>query len=206
MASLTATTGRSRVVAALRPSFSLAAAILALLTVIRLVGLKLSVVDLFFDEAQYWTWSRELAFGYFSKPPLLAWAIAAAERLCGSSEACIRAPAPIFYLGTSLLVYAVARQLYDARVAFYAALSTALATGAVFSARIASTDVPLLFFWALALLAYVKLLAGAGARWAIVLGIALGLGLMAKYAMIYFLLGMALAAWLDADARRLLRT
>src|SRR5437667_11984769 len=192
MASLTDVTGRSRVVPGLGPGFGLAAAILALLTVIRLVGLKLSVVDLFFDEAQYWTWSRELAFGYFSKPPLLAWIIAAAERICGSSEACIRAPAPILYFGTSLLVYALARQLYDAQVAFFAALSTALATGAVFSARIISTDVPLLFFWALALFAYVKLLSGAGARWALLLGVALGLGLLAKYAMIYFLLGVAL--------------
>ncbi len=181
MAALTDTASRARVV----PSFGLALGLVGALTLIRLIGLKFSVVDLFFDEAQYWAWSRELAFGYFSKPPLLAWAIAAAERVCGSSEACIRAPAPIFYFGTSMLVYAVARQLYDARVAFYAALSTALATGAVFSARIVSTDVPLLFFWALALLAYVKLLAGAGARWAVVLGIALGLGLMAKYAMIY---------------------
>jgi 4-amino-4-deoxy-L-arabinose transferase-like glycosyltransferase len=202
MASLTDTTSRPRVV----PSFGLTVGLLAALTLIRVIGLKYSTVDLFFDEAQYWAWSRELAFGYFSKPPLLAWSIAAAERVCGSAEWCVRAPAPMFYFGTSLLVYAIARQLYDARVAFYAALSMALATGAVFSARIISTDVPMLFFWALALLAYVKLLGGAGARWAIVLGVALGLGLMAKYAMIYFLLGIALAAVLDPDARRLLRT
>ena len=206
MASLTGITGRSQSAAGFRPGIGWAVAILATLTVIRVIGLKYSVVDLFFDEAQYWTWSRELAFGYFTKPPLLAWTIAAAERICGSSEACIRAPAPIFYFGTSLLVYAVARQLYDTRVAFFAALSIALATGVVFSTRIMSTDVPLMFFWALALLAYVKLLAGAGARWAVVLGVALGLGLMAKYAMIYFLVGIALAAWLDQDARRLLRT
>src|SRR5262245_36193643 len=173
---------------ALVPGLGLAVALLAILTRILLIGLKFSVVDLFFDEAQYWAWSREPAFGYFSKPPLLAWIIAAAERVCGSSEACIRAPAPLFYFGTSLLVYAVAQQLYDARVAFWAALSTGLATGAVFSARIISTDVPLLFFWALALLAYVKLLSGADRRWSLVLGLALGLGLMAKYAMIYFLL------------------
>src|SRR4051812_32268066 len=125
MAALTETTDRSQVVPGLRPSFGLAVAILAALTVIRLIGLKFSLVDLFFDEAQYWAWSRELAFGYFSKPPLLAWIIATAEHICGSSEACIRAPAPILYFGTSLLVYAVARQLYDTRVAFYAALSMA---------------------------------------------------------------------------------
>jgi 4-amino-4-deoxy-L-arabinose transferase-like glycosyltransferase len=57
-----------------------------------------------------------------------------------------------------------------------------------------------------ALLAYVKLLGGGGARWIVALGVALGLGLLAKYAMIYFLLGVALAAWFDRDARTLLRT
>jgi 4-amino-4-deoxy-L-arabinose transferase-like glycosyltransferase len=201
MTSVSATFGRSRVV----PGLGLAVATLAVLTVIRLIGLRFSVVDLYFDESQYWAWSREPAFGYYSKPPLLAWIIALAENVCGTSEACIRAPAPILYFATSLIVYAIARHLYDERVAFFAALSTALAPAAVFSARIISTDVPLLFFWALALLAYVKLVAGAGPRWAVVLGVALGLGLLAKYAMVYFLLGAALAAWFDRDARALLR-
>jgi hypothetical protein len=202
MVALTHFTSRSRAV----PSFGWVLGILLVLTAVRLIGLRFSTVDLFFDESQYWAWSRELAFGYFSKPPLLAWAIAAAERVCGSTEACIRSPSPIFYCGTSLLVYAVARYLYDSRVAFIAALSIALASGAVFSARIISTDVPLLFFWALALLAYVKLVNEADRRWTIVLGVALGLGLMAKYAMIYFLLGAAAAALVDEDARRFLRT
>src|SRR5215467_10438612 len=185
--------------------FGLALGLIGALTLIRLIGLKFSVVDLFFDEAQYWAWSREPAFGYFTKPPLLAWIIAGAEALCGSSEACVRAPAPILYFGTSLIVFAIARQLYDESVALYAALSTALTPGVIFSARIISTDVPLLFFWALALLAYAKLIDGGDRRWSAVLGVAIGLGMLAKYAMIYFLIGAALAAWLERDARLLLR-
>src|SRR5215813_13528877 len=198
MTSVSETSERSRV---LVPGLGLAVALIVILTVIRLAGLTFSTVDLFFDEAQYWAWSREPAFGYFSKPPLLAWTIALAERVCGGSEACIRAPAPLFYFGTSLLVYATARALYDSRIAFYAALTIALATGTAFSARIISTDVPLLFFWALALFAYVKLLKGGDLRWGAVLGLALGLGLLAKYAMIYFLLGVAIATFVDRDAR-----
>jgi 4-amino-4-deoxy-L-arabinose transferase-like glycosyltransferase len=187
------------------PSFGLALGILATVTLARLIAMRFSVVDLFYDESQYWAWSRELAFGYFSKPPLLAWIIAAAEHVCGSGEACVRSPAPILYFGTSLLVYGVAREIYNEQVAFFAAISLALATGCVFSARIISTDVPLLFCWALALLAYVKLVNGGSAWWGALLGVALGFGLLAKYAMIYFLLGVALAAAFDRDARRLLR-
>jgi hypothetical protein len=52
-----------------------------------------------------------------------------------------------------------------------------------------------------ALLAYVKLLRRPDLRWAILLGVALGFGLLAKYAMGYFLLCAALAAVVDADAR-----
>ena len=91
------------------PGFPLLLAILLALTALRVIGLYASRVDLFFDEAQYWVWSRDLAFGYFSKPPLLAWIIAASDRVCGSGEACVRLASPIFYLGTSLVTYAIAR-------------------------------------------------------------------------------------------------
>jgi 4-amino-4-deoxy-L-arabinose transferase-like glycosyltransferase len=183
----------------------LAVAIIGTLTLLRLIGLAMSVVDLFPDEAQYWSWSRELAWGYFSKPPLLAWIIAGADQVCGSTEACVRATAPILYFATSLVVYGITAALHDDRAAFWASMLTALGTGVVFSARIISTDVPLLFFWALALFAYVKLLEQPRLSWSIVLGISLGLGLLAKYAMIYFLLGVSLAALVDQDARKLLR-
>src|SRR6476661_9799404 len=86
------------------PSLPLLLALLLALTVLRVIGLHFSVVDLFFDEAQYWVWSRDLAFGYFSKPPLLAWIIAAFDPVCGSGEACVRLASPLFYFGTSLLV------------------------------------------------------------------------------------------------------
>jgi 4-amino-4-deoxy-L-arabinose transferase-like glycosyltransferase len=182
-----------------------AAILVGALTLVRLIGLYFSQVDLFYDEAQYWSWSRDPAFGYFSKPPLLAWVIAAAERLCGSAEACLRAPSPVLYLGASLAAFGIGETLYDRRTGFWAAMLTALGTGVVFSSRIISTDVPLIFFWALALLAYVRLCQKADWRWAAVLGGALGAGLLAKYAMVYFFAGMALAPLVYKPSRDVLR-
>lgn len=43
--------------------------------------LFLSDVGLMPDEAQYWTWSRDLSLGYYSKPPGIAWQIALSTSL-----------------------------------------------------------------------------------------------------------------------------
>ena len=186
-------------------SLSVVAGIFVLITLVRLAGLVTSNVDLFTDEAQYWSWSRELSWGYFSKPPLIAWIIHIAESVCGSSEACVRAPSPIFYFGTCVVIYLIGRKLYGPVVGLWAALLMMFSIALEFSARIISTDVPLLFFWALALWAYVNLLDRASWPWAVTLGASIGLGLLAKYAMGYFVLGMVLAAVLDRRARDLLR-
>ena len=154
----------------------------------RLLGLVFSRTELFFDEAQYWAWSQDLAFGYFSKPPLIAWVIRGATALCGDGEACVRAAAPVFYFGTSIVLYFVAREFYDETIALASALVFATLPGVSFSSTQMSTDVPLLFFYSLALLAWAKLLGTRSLLWASVLGISLGVGMLAKYAMAYFLL------------------
>ena len=163
---------------------------LALLLAARLLALRLNGTDLFFDEAQYWTWSLEPALGYYSKPPLIAWIIRAATDQCGAAEYCVRLPSPILHTATALAVFVLGRMLYDGRIGALAALAYATLPGVTVSAGIISTDVPLLFCWALALIGFVGLVE-TGAMWpALLLGVALGAGLNAKYAMAWFVLSM----------------
>ncbi len=184
-------------------AFYLALALAGLL-VWRILALYVSGTELFFDEAQYWWWSRELDFGYYSKPPLIAWIIRASTELCGGSEFCIRLPSPIIHTATAVVAFFLARRLYDARTGFWAAVVFATLPGIAFSAGIISTDVPLLLFWALALLAFAALLNGGGWLAAAGLGVALGLGLLSKYAMVYFLMcAVVFAAWSGAWRRLL---
>ena len=56
----------------------------------RLVALAISPVALYADETQYWIWSREFDWGYFSKPPMIAWLIAASTTLLGDSDFAVR--------------------------------------------------------------------------------------------------------------------
>ncbi len=180
----------------------LAAALLGLLAV-RLVALRYNATDLFFDEAQYWSWSREPAFGYYSKPPLVAWLIGLATKLCGDSPFCIRLPAPLMHTCTAIVVYAIANRLHGPRVGLWAALTFATLPGISLSSAIISTDVPLLLAWAVALWAYVSMLEDRGWWPAMALGLALGVGLNAKYAMAFFVGCMAVHMAVTPAARRL---
>jgi 4-amino-4-deoxy-L-arabinose transferase-like glycosyltransferase len=182
----------------------LAAALAALLAV-RIAALHHNATDLFFDEAQYWSWSAEPAFGYYSKPPLIAWVIRLASESCGLSEFCVRLPSPLMHTGTALAVFAVGARLYDGKTGFWSALVFATLPGVSLSAGIISTDVPLLFFWTLALYALI-LLIGSRSWWpAGLLGLALGFGLNAKYAMAYFVLCTGLYLIATPEQRWLLR-
>jgi 4-amino-4-deoxy-L-arabinose transferase-like glycosyltransferase len=178
---------------------------LALLLAVRLVALRYNATDLFFDEAQYWYWSLEPAFGYYSKPPLIAWIIGAATSVCGTSEFCIRLPSPLIHTATALVIYGIGRRLYGQSTGVWAALAFATLPGISVSAGIISTDVPLLFCWALALLGFIGL--GETRAWwpAAVLGIGIGLGLNAKYAMAFFGLSMLVYFIMTPAARGRLR-
>ena len=158
-----------------------------------------------FDEAQYWAWAQEPAFGYFSKPPLLAWIIAR-KHLAVRRQPVRRAPAvAVDAFATSFVIYAIAARLYGPRVGFWAALLYAIMPGTSISATLMSTDVPLLLLWSIALLALIHHVEqpslGAGLR----IGLAVGLGLNAKYAMIYFVLCYAVHAAISPQARASLR-
>ena len=178
--------------------------LLALLTA-RLIANALARTDLVFDEAQYWSWSRDLDFGYFSKPPLLAWLIRATTELCGNGEACIRSFPPVLNAIATWFVFLTGRALYGARVGFWSAVVFDTLPLVAFLAAAVTTDVPLLFFWSIALYLWTMLIERKSMVWAALLGLTIGAGLLAKYAMIYFPLCMACQAIFSAEAREALR-
>ena len=54
-------------------------------------------VTLYVDEAQYWTWAQNLDWGYFSKPPVIAWLIAASTALFGDGILAVKLSAILLY-------------------------------------------------------------------------------------------------------------
>ena len=67
--------------------------------------------DLFGDEAQYWLWSKNIDFGYYSKPPLLPWIISLVCWVFGNSIFVIKMIAILLYGMTSFVIYLISKKL-----------------------------------------------------------------------------------------------
>ena len=184
-------------------------AFVAALTAVRLAMLFLTPLELYPDEAQYWLWSRRLAFGYFSKPPMIAWLIRATTALGGEAEPWVRLSAPLCHAVAALALERAGTRLYGGWVGFWAAVLYSLAPGVQLSAGIASTDAPLLALLSLALWAYAGFVTTIEPRRRLILagavGLAIGVAALAKYAAFYFLVGLILHALWDPAVRRLWR-
>ncbi|MEZ6024070.1 MAG: glycosyltransferase family 39 protein [Hyphomonadaceae bacterium] len=174
------------------------------LTALRIAALFYHPLDLYFDEAQYWSWSRTLEWGYFTKPPMVAWAIAATTAVFGDPEWAIRLSAPIAHALTATVLFALGRSIYGAWAGFWAGVSWLAIPAVWLASMIISTDTVMLPFWSLALLALWRLVATRSWTWAVVLGLAIGLGIQAKYAMLYFFLCAGVAAWWAKPVREAL--
>ena len=87
----------------------------AVLTAYRFISVSALQLPLHYDEAQYLGWSLAPDFGYFSKPPMIAWVIGLARSVCGPSEACVRAPAALACALAALFAAAAARVMASAQ-------------------------------------------------------------------------------------------
>jgi 4-amino-4-deoxy-L-arabinose transferase-like glycosyltransferase len=186
------------------PESRLVLGVLALLLLLRAGAILVSPLNLYADEAQYWRWAQDLAWGYYSKPPMIAWVIHATTAVFGDSEAAVRLAAPFLHTAAAGFLFLAGRAMFSAKTGAYAALLYALMPAVTLSSSVLSTDGVLMPFWCAGLWLAWRLRSGGGMATAAALGAAAGLGVLAKYAMLYFVIGLALAALLDAPMRRAL--
>ena len=187
---------------------------------VRTAQLFLSPLELYPDEAQYWLWSRRLDWGYFSKPPMIAWAIRLSTALGGDREAWVRLPAPVLHAAAAAALFAAGRRLFDARTGLRAAAVYLLMPGVALSSQVIATDAPLLAGLGLTLWALAALWRrgpsgggregggrdGGGLALGAAAGAALGAAALSKYAALYVAAGLLIHAAVDAEGRRRLWT
>jgi len=179
-----------------------------LFILLRLAAVRLSPLQLYPDEAQYWLWSQQLDFGYFTKPPLIAWLIRATT-IWGDAEPMVRLSSPLLHGAAGLFLFCAARRLYSSGVGLASLLVYTLMPAVQLGSFVMTTDTPLVACLAGALWAYAamqtgEVQTGEGKHWraAAGLGIALGFAFLAKYAALYAVIGIVAHLALSREARR----
>ena len=162
--------------------------ILIIITILRIYSLQVSPVELSVDEAQYWHWSRNIDFGYFTKPPFIAWMISLSTFVFGNEEWAVRLFSPIMHLLISLVLWATAKFTFGSNSGKIAAIIWIFTPAASLGGFIISTDTPLLLFWSLSLLFLIISLRQDSSFTSLFVGIFLGLAFLSKYAALYFLI------------------
>ena len=170
-------------------------ALVVVITIYRWIVLYTGLLNLHFDEAQYWLWAQNPAWGYFSKPPMIAWMIAAYQFFFGDSVVALKSLSLFTYLLTSGVVYSLACRVHNHQVARYSVLLLLTMPAVSISSLAITTDVFLIFFWSVALWLLVQSDNSSGGvrfGYLALLGVTIGLGLLTKYTMVLFLLSMVL--------------
>ena len=189
-----------------RRDLGLLGGLVLLLPLLRLFINEAGHFDLHFDEAQYWEWSQQLDWSYYSKGPLVAWLIALSTTLFGHGEWQVRLFAWLAYDVFLILLFIFARQFWRSRRAGWWAVILGLTTPLYFSlGQVMTTDILLFVCWTWALWAAWRALGQEQTTAWYELGAAVGIGGLTKLSMglLPFFLGLGLL--LTSNGRRELR-
>ncbi len=150
--------------------------------------------NLFEDEAYYYVWSKDLAFGYFDHPPMVAlWA--AIGNLIAPGELGLRLLSTISFSGMLWLVWLMVdvKGKWQHVILFFTVV-VSLVFWQIFG-FIMTPDTPLLFFSALFLLSYKRFLHQDNALNIILLGFSMAAMLYSKYHGILLIAFVVLSHW-----------
>lgn len=162
-------------------------------------------VPVFSDEAYYWIWSKHLQLSYFDHPAMVAWLIHLNSYFFSTdSNLTIRFS---FILLSTLTLIIWLKIFSDKKVAenqnliflLLLCLNPMLGVGSI----LATPDVPLVFFWSLSYLFFIRVISSKPIQNYIWLGICLGLGFCSKYHVVLFVLSGLIALLVNQNYKKI---
>lgn len=168
------------------------------------------------DEAYYWDWSRHLQLSYFDHPGMIAWLIRGSTSIFGDTSFAVRLPAILCNTGATIFLFFLALDMFNLRVALYAALLHTVLPIFALGGMMAVPDAPMGLIWAfMAWLGWkiaTKVSGGTflGAEdrvspglW-VLMGVAFALGFLSKYTTVLVGGSLLLYFFFDSGLRRVL--
>ena len=151
-------------------------------------------IELHFDEAYYWYWSKNLQASYFDHPPAVAWFIRAGVALFGDNELGVRFFGQLSLFAATIFLFDAAHRAFSLQSALLATAATqaTLLLGA--GSIVITPDTPLMLFATIALWGLVRFTLAPTSWWWLIVGFAGGGALLSKYTA--GLLAIAVALWI----------
>jgi tetratricopeptide (TPR) repeat protein len=144
------------------------------------------------DEALYWDMSRNLALGYASKPPAIAYVIRMTTLLFGHEEWALRLPAITLMILFAFCAYKTSKAIFETALAGWITIYILLFDKQYLgNLQNVTTNNLLYLFWILAILCYWRAIQGNQRSWTY-LGIAVGLGFLSKYSILFLVVSLLL--------------
>lgn len=158
------------------------------------------------DEAQYWTWSKALDLGYYSKPPGIAWQIWLGTQVFGDTELGVRFGAILFsYLQAVAIFFLCDAAGLKPRTSFWCALLMAFSPMGVLGSLMAITDGGMLLFWSLACLVTVAALRETKAPNPLLIGALVLGGALFKWPMYLFWVFYLICRWFYFPSQKIMQ-
>lgn len=164
--------------------------------------LYLGQLELIPDEMYYWVYGQHLAWAYLDHPPLTAWLIWLSTTLFGDNILGVRAMlVPLVLIG-AFYFYRYGETMGGRTVGLLSMLALVALPFFFLSGLVMTPDAPMIVAWAAALYYLKRLLIDdqSNALWG--LGLAMGIGLLAKYSIALIGLAGLVFMLIDAQARR----
>ena len=125
--------------------------LVGIVLLLRLLYAALFAINPIGDEAYYWDWGRQPDYGYYSKPPFIAWLYAFVDWVGQGSLFAIRATAAVLGTLSILILFKLTESLFDARTGWLAVLLSLAAPANAALSFFLTIDAPLLICWSIAL-------------------------------------------------------
>ncbi|MCF8337435.1 MAG: glycosyltransferase family 39 protein [Bacteroidales bacterium] len=158
-----------------------------LVAVIRVIYVVNDGIDLSTEEAQYWLWSKNLDWSYYSKPPLIAWINYLTGIIMPHGELSVKINAILIGFVSPYPLYFLAKKIFHQnKIAITAVLLLLTFPFFNYITTYFTTDSLVFVFWMFTLLYTWKSIESHCMKYWFIASLFMGLGLLSKYTMILF--------------------
>ena len=196
----------SRVVSEDQQWLHLGYVLIGVLLLARLLYINTGIIELSEDEAYQWVWSKHPALGYYSKPPMIAYAQWVGTHLWGDNLFGVRFFSPVIAAVIGLWLLRFFAQNISARLGFFFVVITTATPVLAVGATLMTVDPLSVLFWTAAMLSgWRAIQENSRTQDWLWTGLWMGLGFLSKYTALFQWASWACVFALIPKARKQLR-